>query len=623
MSEQRGGQRSEDILEVLRLQALNAPVEPGVYLMRDSAQVVIYVGKAKSLRARLKTYFTGGDGRYQIEFLLRRVVAFETIVTQTEEQAFLLERDLIGKYKPRYNIRLKDDKNYLSIRIDERSEWPRLELVRRTENDGATYYGPFAFSGELRNLLEVVRKVIPLRTCSDAVLYNRQRPCLEYQIKRCCAPCCLPVAKEDYKDLLKQAVGIIEGKTSSTIKKMAEKMEGAAEALRFEEAAAWRDRIEVLENFQAGHSLITFRGENRDVFGMVREGTAAAVCVLLVRNGRISESKPFVLDDVQVSDGELLEAVVQQFYDSGREIPCELVVPFEFENASVVEVGLAARRGGKVAIVYAQRGSKARLLQMAELNARHAFAGSRTKESEWDNVADALRATLGLRQSPRRVECVDISNFQGSDTVGAVVTFFDGVADKSAYRRYNLPHYESPNDFAAMYEVVSRRLKRGAEENTLPDLLVIDGGAGQLSMALQARDELGVGVEIVALAKMRTESEVRSADITRKPERLYIPGTEEPLLLDEGAALTRFLARIRDEVHRFVITFHRDKRARRVFQTRLDSVSGVSAEMRRRLLKHFKTVDAIAEAPVSEIASVGRMPISLARRLSTVLAKAE
>jgi excinuclease ABC subunit C len=290
-------------------------------------------------------------------------------------------------------------------------------------------------------------------------------------------------------------------------------------------------------------------------------------------------------------------------------------------NASVMEAGLAARRGGKVSVVFAQRGSKARLLDMAELNARASFAGSRTKESEWDSVAEALRHTLGLRQSPRRVECVDISNFQGSDTVGAVVVFFDGVADKRSYRRYNLSHYESPNDFASIYEVVSRRLKRGAEENTLPDLLVIDGGAGQLSMALQARDELGLSVEIVALAKMRTESEVQSANITRKPERLFIPGREESLLLDEGAALTRFLSRIRDEVHRFVITFHREKRAKRVFQTRLDIVPGVSVEMRRRLLRHFQTVEAIGAAAPEEIASVGRMPITLARRVVLELNK--
>ncbi|MFN4896310.1 MAG: excinuclease ABC subunit UvrC [Pseudomonadota bacterium] len=612
--------RSADAsLEALRLQAVNAPVEPGVYLMRDAAQVVIYVGKAKSLRNRLKTYFTGGDGRYQIEFLLRRVVAFETIVTQSEEQAFLLERDLIGKYKPRYNIRLKDDKSYLSIRIDERAEWPRLELVRRTENDGATYYGPFAFSGELRNLLEVIRKVIPLRTCSDSVLYNRQRPCMEYQIKRCCAPCCLSVSPSDYRDLLKQAIGIIEGKTGGTIKLMSAKMETAADALKFEEAAAWRDRIEVLEGFQAGHSLITFRGENRDVFGLIRDSTTAAVCILLVRNGRIAESKPFIFDDVQVADQELIEGVIQQFYEGGREIPCEIVVPMELDNASLLEAGLTVRRGRKVSLVHAQRGSKARLLDMAQLNARHAFVGSQTKESEWDIVADALRETLGLRQSPRRVECVDISNFQGSDTVGAIVTFFDGVADKASYRRYNLSHYHSPNDFASVYDVVLRRLKRGAAENSLPDLLVIDGGAGQLSMALQARDELGLAIEVVALAKMRTESEVFATDITRKPERLYIPGRAEPLLLDEGRPLTRFLSRIRDEVHRYVITFHRDKRAKRVFKTRLDGVSGLSSEMRSRLLRRFKTVDAIGEAAAEDIAAIGRMPLALARKVSRAL----
>jgi excinuclease ABC subunit C len=612
-------QAFNDRIEVFRLQALNAPKDPGVYLMRDAAQVVIYVGKAKSLKARLKTYFTGGDGRYQIEFLLRRIESFETIVTQTEEQAFLLERDLIAKYKPRYNIMLKDDRNYLSIRIDEKAEWPRLELIRRPKNDGATYFGPYAFSGELRGLLEVIRKVIPLRTCSDAVLYNRQRPCLEYQIKRCCAPCCLPVSRDDYRDLLKQAISIIEGKTSSTVKKLTQKMEDAAEALRFEEAAAWRDRIATLENFQVGHSLVTFRGENRDVFGLVREGNTAAVCVLLVREGRINESKPFILEDVAVADDELLEGVIQQFYDGGREIPAEIIVPFNLANGSMIEAGLTARSGAKVSVIFAQRGAKARLLDMAALNARHAFAGSRTKESEWDTVAESLRVTLGLRQSPRRVECVDISNFQGSDTVGAIVAFFDGVADKGSYRRFNLEGFNAPNDFASIYEVVSRRLKRGMAEDTLPDLLVIDGGAGQLSMALQARDELGAGVEIVALAKMRTESEVLSTDISRKPERLFIPGRDESLMLEEGDPMTRFLSRIRDEVHRFVITFHRKKRAKRVFQTRLDSISGVSAEMRSRLLKHFKSVDKIAEASADDIAKAGRMPSALARRVVELL----
>lgn len=608
-------------IDTLRRQALNVCQDPGVYIMRDDGGVVLYVGKAKNLRARLKTYFAGGDGRYQIEYLLKRLSSFETIVTQNEEQAFVLERDLIGRYKPRYNILLKDDKSYYSIRVDQNAEWPRLELVRRVQNDGATYFGPYAFGSELRGLLEVIRKVVPLRSCSDSVLYNRARPCLEYQIKRCCAPCCLPVSREEYQDLLKQAISIVEGKTSGTIRDLTARMEDASNSLRFEEAAAWRDRIDILTQFNSTHSLVTFRGENRDVFGYVRDGDQAAVCVLLVRNGRIIESKPFLIGDLQVSDQELLEGVLQQFYEGGREIPAEVIVPCELDNSSVIEAGLSARRGESMKVMYAQRGSRARLLSMAELNARHAFQGSCTTESEWDRVSDDLRAALGLKQAPRRVECVDISNFQGSDTVGAIVAFFDGVADKSAYRKYNVAQQGAPNDFASVYEVVSRRLKRGAENDTLPDLLVIDGGPGQLSMALQARDALGLSVEIVALAKMRTESAATAVEVTRKPERLYIPGREEPLLLEEGSLMTRFLARIRDEVHRFVITFHRAKRSKRVFGSKLDSISGVTPEMRRRLLRHFKALDRIAAAAESEVARVGRLPGALARKIVLELKK--
>lgn len=610
-------------LDYLKRQVAHAPEAPGVYLMRDEEQGVIYVGKAKDLRARLRTYFGGGDGRFQIEYLLQRVASFETVVTQTEEQAFLLERDLISKHKPRYNIRLKDDKAYLSIRIDEAAEWPRLETVRRPENDGATYYGPYAFSSELRNVLEVVKKVIPLRSCADSVLHNRQRPCLEHQIKRCCAPCCLPVDRDQYRELLRQAVAILQGKTKGVIELLSAKMEQASEGLRFEEAAAWRDRIETLANFQAGHSLVTFRGENRDVFGICREATQAAVCVLLVRNGRISETKSFTLDDVRVADDELLEATIQQFYEGGREIPAEVLLPRELENGTLLEAGLASRKGGKVSLLCPQRGSKARLVSMAELNARHAFENSRTREAHWEGVSQALAELVGLRQLPRRVECVDISNFQGSDTVGAIVAFFDGIADKTAYRRYKLSPDGKPNDFESIYEVVTRRLRRGVAEGDLPDLLVIDGGAGQLSMALQAREELGLSLDIVALAKMRTEGEALSQTIDRKPERLFVPGRSDSIPLAEGDQVTRFLVRLRDEVHRFVITFHRDTRSRRVFRSVLDTVSGISPESRNRLLRHFKTVGAIAEAQPDEVAKVGRMSVALARKTISKLQKGD
>jgi excinuclease ABC subunit C len=594
---------------------------PGVYLMRDEHHEVIYVGKAKDLKARVRTYFTGGDGRYQIEYLLSRVVSFETIVTQTEEQAFLLERDLITKYKPRYNIRLKDDRAYLSLRVDENAEWPRIELVRKRTDDGARYFGPYAFSSELRNLLEVIKKVVPLRSCADTVLYNRQRPCLEYQIRRCAAPCCLKIAHDEYRGLVKQAIGILEGKTAATIKELSDKMEAAAEELRFEEAAAWRDRVDVVKAYQAGYSLVSFRDEDRDVFGLVREGNVAVLCVILVRGGRLAETKTFTLEDVGVADEELLESGIQQFYEGQREIPPEILVPKELENASMLEAGLTAKRGAKVTLHSPQRGSKARLIAIAELNARHAFAGSYSEDAGWTGIAQALSGLAGLTQLPRRVECVDISNFQGSDIVGAVVVFFDGVPDKGSYRKYNISQQGKPDDFAAIYEVVYRRLKRGREEGSLPDLLVIDGGAAQLQKAVEAREDLKLSVDIISLAKMRTESDVEAKDVTRKPERVYLPGAAESIGLDEGAVVTRFLSRLRDEVHRFVITFHRQKRSRRVFQSVMDTVAGVSPEHRNRLIRYFKSVDSIAKADPSEVARAGRMPLSLAKKLVDVLRK--
>jgi excinuclease ABC subunit C len=396
-------------------------------------------------------------------------------------------------------------------------------------------------------------------------------------------------------------------------------MDEASDELRFEEAAAWRDRIEILKNFQSGHSLVTFRGENRDVFGICREGAQATLCVLMVRSGRILETKTFHLFEVGVSDEELLEASIEQFYDGRREIPEEILVPREFENQSMIEAGLKVKHGGTVSVIYPQRGSRARLLEMAELNARQGFLNNLTFESEWNAVAAGLAKLVGLKQLPRRVECVDISNLQGSDIVGAIVVFFDGVADRSSYRRYNISQQGKPNDFASMYEVVHRRLKRGMEEGTLPDLLVIDGGPGQLSMAIQASDELRCPVDIISLAKMRTASEFESQQIERKPERVYITGREEPIELAEGDLVTRFLARIRDEVHRYVITFHRQKRAKRVIRSKLDDILGVGPERRRRLLKHYKSIDAIGSAPADEVARIGRMPLPLAEKIKAAL----
>jgi len=599
-------------------QVAGFPRLPGVYLMRDAGGTVIYVGKAKDLRARVRSYFTGADERAQIEFLLRRVTTIDKIVTDNEQQAFVLERDLITKHKPRYNIRLKDDKAYLCIRIDESAPWPRLELVRKVVSDGARYFGPYSFSYELRSLLEIIKRVVPLRTCTDTVFHNRTRPCLEYQIKRCAGPCTLPVEPEQYRTWVKQAIAVLEGRTESLAKELTRSMERAAEELRFEDAAVIRDRLNILSNFRKGAALISSHGEDRDVLALYREEGLATVAVLKVRLGRIMDSENFSFNEVQLPDGEILESVLEQYYAS-RDVPGEVVLPLEPENLSIISAGIAARVDRKVEFVVPQRGVKARLLNLALVNAKQHFVATFDAETRHMELARGLARTLSLRQIPRRIECVDISNLQGSDIVGAIVSFSDGIPDKSAYRKYRLSRQGAPDDFASIEEVVSRRLERGIAEGDLPDLLIIDGGPGQLARAIAAREQARTALEIVAVAKARTERDLTAAEVTSTRERIYVEGRADPIELDPAGEVTHFVERIRNEAHRFVITFHRSSRGRRVLRSKLDEIAGVGPERRSRLLRHFGSVQAVAGAGAEEVARVGRMPRALADRILNVL----
>ena len=584
--------------------------------MKDEKGDVIYVGKAKDLKARTSNYFTkGGDGRAQVQFLIKRVREIENIVTDSEEQAFILERDLITKYKPRYNIRLKDDKAYLSVRIDENSPWPRLELVRRVEHDGAKYFGPYTYSYELRTILEVIKRVVPLRTCTDTVFYNRQRPCLEYQIKRCAGPCCLEVDREQYQEWVSQAISILNGKTETLEKELETLMQQASEELRFEDAALYRDRIEALQNAKKNQRLVSSGTEDRDVFALYREERLAALSILQVRNGRVSHNKNFSFSEVEVSDEEIVESVIEQYYQEGRDIPEELILPFELENEGFLKALLKERRGRVVSLSVPQRGLKARLRGLAEVNAKQHFLTTFNTEDRYIEIATALSKKIGLSQIPRRIECIDISNFQGSDIVGAVVVFYDGSPDKSRYKRYRISQQEKPDDFASIYEVVFRRLKRCMQENEFPDLIIIDGGPGQLSMALKARDELKLGLDIVSLAKIRTEQKSTSSTPEKKPERIYTEGNSEAIKLDAASELTHFIQRVRDEAHRFVISYHRSSRKKRVFSSKLDGISGVGPERKRRLLNHFGSVKKIAAASPEEVAKVGRMSKLLAMKI--------
>lgn len=594
------------------------PRASGVYLMKNEAGEVIYVGKAKDLRARVTSYFGAGDGRVQITYLMRKVVTIDKIVTESEYQAFILERDLITKFKPRYNIRLKDDKTYLSVRVDLNQEWPRLELVRRIEEDGARYFGPYGFSYELRALLELIKRVVPLRTCTDTVFHNRQRPCLEYQIKRCCGPCCLPVTREEYVGYVKQAMAILEGRASDLIRDLKQRMKDASLELQFEEAAAIRDRLEVLERLHSEKQMVAHRGENRDVFALYREGSMVVVTLLRVRNGSLADSENFAFEDVQVADEEVLEAAITQLYDKGREVPEELVLSLPLVEQEGVREYLRAKRGSAVDVLVPERGIKARLVGIALTNAKHFFATRFEAERRNEELSRELAKVVGLTQMPRRIECIDISNLQGSDIVAAITSFYDGVPDKERYRRYHVTEQGKPDDFGAIAEVVQRRLERGIQEQDLPDLLIVDGGQGQLRAALAARDALGVKLDIIGLAKIR-EDERRRFGSDKTPERFFLEGGSEPIVLAEDRPLTHFVQRIRDETHRYVITFHRQRRTKRVLRSGLDGIAGVGPERRRRLLQVFGSVDQLRMATPEAVARAGRMPLPLAEKILRAL----
>ncbi len=591
----------------------NLPRSSGVYLMKDQEAKVVYIGKAKDLKVRLSSYFFGRDDRYQIKFLMQRVYQIQTIVTETEEQSLILERDLINKYKPRYNIRLKDDKNYLSIRVDTNAEWPRVELVRRVENDGAKYFGPYSYSYEVRELTELIHQTIPLRTCTDTVFHNRQRPCLEYQIKRCAGPCCLAVDPDQYSDWVKQATSLLNGQIQPIVKQLETQMEQSSQNLFFEDAAIARDRIEILKKFKQGQKYISSGTENRDIFALYREESLAVVAVMQVRSGRIAYNNNYPFELVDLPDEDLMQSVIEQYYLAGRDVPEEVVCNILPLSPDFIQNHLKIITGHKVPITEPQKGLKFRLVSLAMLNAQKYFELRFNSEVEYQNLAEELTKLCKLKQVPRRIECLDISNLQGSDIVGAIVSFYDGKPDKQNYRKYKISFQDQPNDFAAVKEVVKRRMQAAMENADFPDLLIIDGGQIQLRYAMEALEELKISQEIISLAKERT-TEVRKFRVN-KPERIYLPYANVPLELSAERKLTKLIAGIRDEVHRFVITFHRSQRAKRVFSSALDNIPGIGLKRKTLLLKAFGSIEEIKNASIEEVAQTGRMNLQLAETL--------
>lgn len=601
----------------------NLPSRPGVYLMRDKAGKVIYVGKAKDLRSRVRAYFNSADERSQVQFLVQRIEDVETLVTTSDKEALILENNLIKQYKPRYNIRLKDDKSYLSIKVTTAHPWPRIFATRKIVKDGSRYFGPFSSAVAARETIDIIEKHFLLRNCTDHNFRNRSRPCLQYQIKRCMAPCVLPVPEDVYREHVRQAMLFIDGKRQELVAELRQKMQQKSEALEFEAAARIRDQIQAVEKTLEKQRMVAHWGADQDIFGLYREGGFIEVQVLLVRQGKLTENLSYSLEDLEFPDEEIVASVLTQFYQGPRFVPDEILVPVELEDRDARAEYLSERKGKKIEIICPQRGDKRHLVQMAEENAKQSFGERHDQEKAREKMLRELEQNLHLKRYPQRIECFDISTIHGAHAVGSMVTFINGEPDKRFYRHFRIRTIDASSggdDFGMMLEMLKRRFARGKEDADLPDLIVVDGGRGQLAMALTAMAELGIdGVDAVGLAKMRVQAAARSTEIERSEERVFLPGQSNPVILKRNSNALFLLQRVRDEAHRFAITHHRKLRSRQTLYSALDRIPGVGGARKRALLRAFGSVKRIEAATLEELLQVPLMNQRIAQDILQAL----
>ncbi len=605
-----------------RLQAV--PDSPGVYMFRDHRSQVIYVGKALRLRDRLRSYFTPGYAETaRVAELIRRATDFEFVTTANEVEALVLENNLIKNYRPRFNIRLKDDKNYLYLKLPVTEEFPRVHYSRRVQNDGALYFGPYTSAQSLRSTVKSIRQLLPFRTCSDEI-FKQGKVCLDFHIKRCPGPCERRISSDDYKARINEVALFMEGRSDILVRELQERMESAATRLDFENAARYRDQLHSIERIADRQKVLTRGRDDQDIVAYARSGNDVFVEVAYVRQGKMVGHDGHALDGAgDAAEPELLRGFMLQYYSSATHIPRSVILPGPVEEPELITGWLSEKRGRPVTIEVPQRGRKRALVtQLAETAAQELqqlriqadYDRSRTEP-----MLAALAAALDLETPPKRIECYDISNIQGDSAVGSMVVFEDGRPRNDHYRHFRIRYVPGPNDFAMLQEVLRRRLERlesaqRREEadvvgdrsfTSRPDLILIDGGKGQLSAALEVMEIAGYAdIPTFALAKER--------------EEIFAPGRAEPIVQERNSPGMFLVQRIRDEAHRFAITHHRKVRSRKALTSPLDSVEGIGPARKRALLRHFGSVQAIREAPVDEIVKLG-IPERLAARLKETL----
>jgi excinuclease ABC subunit C len=610
------------------------PAGPGVYLFKSRAGKVLYIGKAQNLRARVRSYVSGGDGRIRVPLLVDRAADVEVVVTKNVKDALLLENELIKQHKPPFNVRLRDDKQYLALRLDLRDDWPRLVQVRRFKRDGALYFGPYTSSVALKDATSNLRRIFPLRSCRDAVFRDyarRGRPCIEYEMKRCAGPCCDLVTKDGYDALVHGTALFLRGQSTQLVEELRERMQQAASEERFEDAARLRNQIGAVESTVERQQIVSKTPVQRDVFGLARSGGEVEMRVLHVREGRVIGSQTYGFSDVRIDDGEVVGSFLGQYYapEHGREIPREILTPVEPDDDGALAALLADRAERKVAIRRPQRGVPAELLAMAARNAELGLAQRLEARESLERALEELQEKLHLGALPRRIECYDVSTLQGTLTVASRVAFEDGQPVKSDYRRYKIREAAPDDDYDSLREVIRRRLAR-VEREPLPDLLMVDGGKGQLGVVTAAVRDAGLEVECVGIAKQRDDEAPatrgegdRPARVRRsgglKAERLFRPERKDPVMLAASSRGLLLLQRIRDESHRFAIEYQRELRSKASLTSILEELPGIGPVKRRALLRHLGSLRAVRAATVPELAETPGITPTDAQRIRLLL----
>ena len=591
------------------------PAKPGVYLFKDKEGKVIYVGKAANLSNRVRSYFGAPTNlSSKSQRLVAKIQDFEFVVTNSEQEALILECNMIKKYIPRYNVRLKDNKSFPYLKINVEEDWPGVYITRRVQQDGARYFGPFASAGSVRKTLRLLKKIFPFRTCSKRIEGKDKRPCLDYYIHRCLGPCIGAVEKQEYREVINRVILFLQGKQELVLRELNTRMKAAAQQLQFERAALLRDQIKAIEKVIEGQRIaVTLQGE-QDIIGLAQNEKQAYVELFFIRNNKLIGQDHFIMEGVHgESPGQIMTGFVKQYYAAASYIPPLILLQHPVDEPAVLSEWLKQQRGGRVELQVPQRGAKKKLVDTVAENAAKGFQLFQAKKTQVETTKFALQELknrLHLPKMPLRIECYDVSNIQGTLAVGSMVVLEKGLPEPAHYRRFRIKTVVGADDYAMLQETLSRRFKRGLTgEGTwaiIPDLVLIDGGRGQLNAALEVREELGLNsIPIISLAK--------------ENEEVFIPGEPKPVYIAKDSPALHILQRARDEAHRFAISYHQKLRRKQAVTSALDNISGIGPRRKKALLKKFGSVEAIKEASVEELSQTEGMTLALAQKVKEYL----